>query len=258
MKSNYIVQLGDVAQPCIADLVELPGHASGRSVFLITRINVPEKVRGQGWGSNLLRMICSDANQEGVVLEVHPTPSGGLNMTQLLRWYRRYGFEGHAGVPMLRYPGCYIPRPRTPQERDLPSCVGCGDWGPGAQLEELRAGNPTLGTATVGYACLDCSERFRRIIIARYPNLTGKFETGMAAVNHPSRRFRTEGGVRRMLWACTNSKCANDKLEVSLADPLTMKLATGDMPSCGICGQGMRCIGPDSMKGVNDARPEAV
>jgi hypothetical protein len=192
LRANYLVDCPTSVRPAIADLTELPGHASGRAVWLINRINVPQKVRGLGYGSALLRQICEDANTEGVVLEVHPTPSGGLNMTQLLRWYRRYGFEGHAGVPMLRYPGNWIPRPRTPEERELPTCIGCGDFGPGAQLEELRAGNPTQGTAVVGHCCLDCAERFRKLILARYPALMANWQAARAIdlVNRPSRTLK--------------------------------------------------------------------
>jgi hypothetical protein len=97
-----------------------------------------------------------------------------------------------AGAPMLRYPGQFIPRPRTPAERELPSCIGCGDWGPDARLEPLYLGNPTEGSTVVGHCCLDCAERFRRLIVARYPSLSAaaKVHGPMGMVNRPSRTLR--------------------------------------------------------------------
>jgi hypothetical protein len=38
-------------------------------------------------------MILADADSEGVTLEIHPMPSGGLTRNQLVAWYVRYGFH---------------------------------------------------------------------------------------------------------------------------------------------------------------------
>jgi GNAT superfamily N-acetyltransferase len=194
VQTTYMKDLPEGGRPAIADLVHQPGTACGREVYLITRINVPERARGYGYGSMLLRRICEQANNEGVVLQVHPIPSGGLNMTQLLRWYRRYGFEGHAGVPMIRYPGQWVPGPRTLEEQTAPSCVGCGDSGPLAGLEPLLAGNPTEGSTVVGYCCVDCAERFRKLVLTRYPSLMASLRDmrSIDVVNRPSRTLGRE------------------------------------------------------------------
>lgn len=56
--------------------------------YLITRINVPKISRGRGLASKLL-----DADTEGIVLEEHPMPSGGLTRKESASWYRQYGFQ---------------------------------------------------------------------------------------------------------------------------------------------------------------------
>ena len=72
----------------IADLVEI-----SPSYYLITRINVPRESRRRGLASRLLREIIEDADGDGVTLEVHPMPSGGLTRKELVSWYKRYGFD---------------------------------------------------------------------------------------------------------------------------------------------------------------------
>ncbi|MBK9497466.1 MAG: GNAT family N-acetyltransferase [Xanthomonadales bacterium] len=59
---------------------------------IITRINVPPKARGLGFGSRLLREILHDADAEGVTLILEINPSGDLNFAQLEAWYMRYDF----------------------------------------------------------------------------------------------------------------------------------------------------------------------
>ena len=34
-----------------------------------------------------------DADTEGIVLEIHPMPSGGLTRKESASWYRQYGFQ---------------------------------------------------------------------------------------------------------------------------------------------------------------------
>ena len=188
MQTNFILSEGRA----IADLVNLNKEVGGYPAYLVTRINVPLKERGLGRGRLLLRTICEEANAEQVTLLVEPTPSGGLNMTQLLTWYRRYGFEGTPDEPLVRLPGKRIPAPRTADQQEQPACVGCGEWGPTARLEELTLGNPTEGKTVVGYCCQDCAERFRKIILARYPALVRAW--GQAnAIDVVNRRSRTLG-----------------------------------------------------------------
>lgn len=79
---------------CIADLSRV-----GDARWHVHRINVPREDRGKGYGSELLRWVCYDADRWGVELELIPTPSGGLTAGQLVEWYKRHGFQW-AGRPM--------------------------------------------------------------------------------------------------------------------------------------------------------------
>ena len=46
-----------------------------------------------GLASKLLKEILEDADTEGIVLEEHPMPSGGLTRKESASWYRQYGFQ---------------------------------------------------------------------------------------------------------------------------------------------------------------------
>ncbi|WP_431041496.1 GNAT family N-acetyltransferase [Streptomyces sp. P1-3] len=84
-------------------------HGPGPS--LITRIVVRPKARGRGWGSEVLRDVCMDADAEGItlMLQVQPNPAG-LAAEALTAWYQRHGFEAVPGTDtMVRKPA-----PRTP------------------------------------------------------------------------------------------------------------------------------------------------
>lgn len=63
-------------------------------VVWLTRVAVGDEVRGRGYGSDLLGMVCEDADAEGVtlLLNIEPDP-GGLSHDQLRGWYKRYGFD---------------------------------------------------------------------------------------------------------------------------------------------------------------------
>ena len=80
---------------------------SGDNRWTITMINVPSKVRKQGYGSKLLTQIITDADDEDVTLILYPTPSGGtyggLKYKALVRWYERYGFVMLDSGVMWRY-----------------------------------------------------------------------------------------------------------------------------------------------------------
>ncbi len=81
LKECYI----DPPTRSIADLIHY------RKRHLITRINVPKKHRGKGIASMLLKQIITDC-PIGESLIIHPSPSDGLNYTELVAWYKRHGF----------------------------------------------------------------------------------------------------------------------------------------------------------------------
>lgn len=61
--------------------------------YVINRINVPQKYRGQRHGSFLLKSICDQADHFRVDLALCINPYGALNYEQLHAWYTRYGFK---------------------------------------------------------------------------------------------------------------------------------------------------------------------
>ena len=89
MRFCYTIKLSPV-KIAIADLTDL-----GNEGIYITRINVPELFRGQGYGTALLKMILADADKEHLELKLEIHASGALNRTQLKAWYKRYGFVKH-------------------------------------------------------------------------------------------------------------------------------------------------------------------
>lgn len=103
MQNTAVIQLE--SQIAIVDLVApgefLPG------AWVITRINVPAKFRGQGYGSMLLKKICRRADRHGESLALEIQPSGPLDHDDLRRWYGRHGFLASA-----KYSGVMIRRPR--------------------------------------------------------------------------------------------------------------------------------------------------
>jgi GNAT superfamily N-acetyltransferase len=74
---------------------------------LITRLNTPAILRGQGYASLLLEEICEDADREEVELCLQVMSSGDLTNAQLYKWYKRFGFRSVS--PTLKYAMRRIP-----------------------------------------------------------------------------------------------------------------------------------------------------
>ena len=87
MRETHTIQLGP-HRLAIADLCAFVDGA-----WLVCRINVPSGYRGQGYGTELLRRVCEEADAEEVVLVLEVNAYGDLNDDQLREWYSRYGFE---------------------------------------------------------------------------------------------------------------------------------------------------------------------
>lgn len=98
----------------IVDLI--PPDEFGRppgSPWVITRINVPAKHRGQGHGTRMLKRVLDDADADGVMLELSPLASGPLDREALVAWYHRHGFEVSEWPTMTR----------APRRRHAPTCL---------------------------------------------------------------------------------------------------------------------------------------
>ena len=96
MKTLYYVGI-DKHKMASIDLVE---YLKG---FVITRIFVPPEHQGQGYGSQVLKLVLDDADAEGIILYLTVNAYGALSAKQLRDWYRRHGF--------LRTHGVFIRRP---------------------------------------------------------------------------------------------------------------------------------------------------
>lgn len=92
MKACYVIPEGIYAA-AIADIVKMPIDSSKREYWVITRINVMEQFRGQGYGTRILEDILRDADAENVTLFLEPAASGGLSQEELIEWYKRHGFD---------------------------------------------------------------------------------------------------------------------------------------------------------------------
>jgi predicted GNAT family acetyltransferase len=108
VKNCYIIHLADkpenYPQIGIADLTNVGEMVPG--TMTITRVNIPAAHRGKGKGTELLKMILTDADQYGVLLSLEIMPSGSLDYEALYDWYVRHGFFTHpdyAGV-LVRVP----------------------------------------------------------------------------------------------------------------------------------------------------------
>ena len=91
----------------IADLAQ-PGELTEN--WTITRINVLREFRGQKLGTKMLERILRDADREQVTLQLEPSPSDGLNYTQLVDWYKRHGFKLTQHGYMKRRPKPLVPK----------------------------------------------------------------------------------------------------------------------------------------------------
>lgn len=71
-------------------------YINEEQMYLLTRVEVAQNLRGQGLGSKMLDIVCQDADHHGVVLFLSVAPDetpGSLNHDQLMQWYESRGFQ---------------------------------------------------------------------------------------------------------------------------------------------------------------------
>ena len=107
MQSSYYIP----EVRALADLIQF------RTGWLLTRINVPQVWRGQGYGSRLLNLVLAAADTEGADLYLEIVPSGPLTFPLLEAWYARAGFR-------LLPDGLYYREPLTRGEEVSHDAVG--------------------------------------------------------------------------------------------------------------------------------------
>jgi ribosomal protein S18 acetylase RimI-like enzyme len=62
------------------------------NTYLITRLIVDKKSRGQGIGRELLTAACVDADQKGITLLAEISISGEMREEDIVAWLGRYNF----------------------------------------------------------------------------------------------------------------------------------------------------------------------
>ncbi|MER6382092.1 GNAT family N-acetyltransferase [Streptomyces sp. NPDC001118] len=87
MKTTYVHHNGAASASLLNDPV-------GSGPAIVTEIAVWAECRGRGWGSEVLKKVCRDADAEKVtlLLSVEPGPDG-LSAEALVSWYERHGFS---------------------------------------------------------------------------------------------------------------------------------------------------------------------
>lgn len=93
MKTMYYIRIAGSVEIAVADVMQAPEKSA---CFLITRVQVPVKFRGKGYGRLLLKTVLLDADRKNCQLVLVPSPSGRAGIDpdhdDLARWYERYGF----------------------------------------------------------------------------------------------------------------------------------------------------------------------
>ena len=112
---SYALTLGGLGGGCIdLDVLDLELVPYKIGEYRISRMVIREGHRGKGQGSQLMTLLCKDADESDVslVLEASPyndrTPKG---VARLMRFYARCGFEKIKG-----HPGCMRRLPLNREE----------------------------------------------------------------------------------------------------------------------------------------------
>lgn len=92
MKERYVLRSGDTIQ-AIAYLTDFTEVVRGdRKIWLLNRIFVPNKLRGNGHGKSLLRLICQQADRESAVLWLSVEPDDPADYERTVELYKKFSF----------------------------------------------------------------------------------------------------------------------------------------------------------------------
>lgn len=104
MKTTYYIKQNNPPPLAVLDLV--PGliepYKQGNAVsMVITRLNVPNSMRGQGVAKALLSEVCSAADAENAFLCLEFSPYPNTDPKRLSSLYKSFGFEACAHPQLL-------------------------------------------------------------------------------------------------------------------------------------------------------------
>lgn len=105
MKSCYYKKDAIFLEVAVADCVQYYSDCNNVLIgTLLTRLFVPELMRGKGVAKQLLSEICNDADKEGQMLFLEFAPYSETNHVLLRKLYEEFGFRETASYFYSRMP----------------------------------------------------------------------------------------------------------------------------------------------------------
>ena len=72
-------------------------YESGKDILTLSKIIVPEELRGQGMGSTAMKKIIQHADQNNKTIALTPSADYGGNKNKLIKFYKQFGFVMNKG-----------------------------------------------------------------------------------------------------------------------------------------------------------------
>ena len=77
--------------------IELKIYGEDRDIITLSKIVVPEELRGQGMGSKAMKKIIQHADQNNKTIALTPSADFGGNKNRLIKFYKQFGFVMNKG-----------------------------------------------------------------------------------------------------------------------------------------------------------------
>ena len=77
--------------------IELDIYESGDNILTLSKIIVPEDLRGQGVGSTAMKKIIQHADQNNKTIALTPSADYGGDKKKLIKFYKQIGFVMNKG-----------------------------------------------------------------------------------------------------------------------------------------------------------------
>lgn len=88
--------------------VELFLHHNKYNTIILSKIEVPKKLRNNGIGSKVMREICDFADKNSMNIALTPANDFGGSLTRLKKFYKYFDFVKYKGYnfmeKLIRYP----------------------------------------------------------------------------------------------------------------------------------------------------------
>ena len=77
--------------------IELRIYGEDRDIITLSKIVVPEELRGQGMGSKAMKKIIQFADQNNKTIALTPSVAFGGSKSRLIKFYKQFGFVMNKG-----------------------------------------------------------------------------------------------------------------------------------------------------------------